>query len=62
MEPELNVDKRFRTFFIPNFIINDLLLRILTVITGCAIAQAVSCGSIPDSSPGQVMWDLWWTK
>jgi hypothetical protein len=28
---------------------------------GRAIAQAVSRGD-PGSSPGQVMWDLWWTK
>jgi hypothetical protein len=35
-------------------------------IKGRALAQAVSrrlpTAADPDSRPGQVMWDLWWTK
>jgi hypothetical protein len=30
--------------------------------SGRAIAQAVSRRGGPSSSPGKVMWDLWWTK
>jgi hypothetical protein len=36
----------------------------LTTLVGSAIAQAASrrFPGDPGSSPGQVMWDLWWTK